>query len=78
MGVGAIIGILAVVQTYRKETIHRWANEVAIELSKVTWPNRETVQNGTLVVIVASAIATFYVAVLDRVWSFLTHLVYGA
>lgn len=75
---GAVLGVGLVIQTYRKENVRRWANEVALEMSKVTWPSKETVQNGTVVVIVCSLIATVYVAVLDRVWGFLTHLVYGA
>jgi preprotein translocase subunit SecE len=75
---GALLGALTVVQAYRKENIRRWADEVATELSKVTWPNREAVVNGTVVVVVASAVATVYVAILDRFWGFLTQLVYGA
>lgn len=75
---GAIIGALTVIQSYRKESVRTWANEVAAELSKVTWPTREAVLNGTLVVVVASALATVYVTILDRIWSFLTTLVYGA
>jgi preprotein translocase subunit SecE len=75
---GAVIGTLTVVQSYRKENVRTWANEVAAELSKVTWPKREDVLNGTLVVVVASALATVYVTILDRIWSFLTTLVYGA
>jgi preprotein translocase subunit SecE len=75
---GAGIGTLTVVQSYRKEHVRTWANEVAAELSKVTWPTREAVLNGTLVVVVASALATVYVTLLDRIWSFLTTLVYGA
>lgn len=75
---GALVGVLTVVQVYRKEHVRRWADEVALELTKVTWPSRETVTNGTIVVIVASMIATVYVALLDRFWGFLTHLVYGA
>lgn len=75
---GAGIGTLVVVQSYRKESVRTWANEVAAELSKVTWPTREAVLNGTLVVVVASALATVYVTILDRIWSFLTTLVYGA
>ena len=65
-------------QSYRKESVRTWANEVAAELSKVTWPTREAVLNGTVVVVVASALATVYVAVLDKIWGFLTTLVYGA
>jgi preprotein translocase subunit SecE len=78
MVAGAGVGAFTVIQSYRKENVRTWANEVASELSKVTWPNREAVLNGTLVVVIASAIATVYVTLLDRIWSFLTTLVYGA
>jgi preprotein translocase subunit SecE len=75
---GAVVGVIAVVQTYRKEHIRRWADEVATELSKVTWPTKDAVTNGTVVVIAATAITTVYIALLDRLWAFLTNLVYGA
>jgi preprotein translocase subunit SecE len=74
---GALVGVLVVVQTYRKEHVRRWADDVASELAKVTWPNKEMVTNGTIVVIVASAVFTVYIALLDRFWGFLTTLVYG-
>jgi preprotein translocase subunit SecE len=76
--IGALLSIVGVIQIYRKEGIRNWADEVAAELTRVTWPTRETVMNGTLVVVVASCIATVYVAILDRFWGFLTTLVYGA
>ncbi|MEO8904552.1 MAG: preprotein translocase subunit SecE [Polyangiaceae bacterium] len=75
---GAVLGAVGVLQAYRREGVRTWADEVALELSKVSWPNREAVMNGTVVVIVASAIAAVYIAVLDRFWSFLTTWVYGA
>jgi len=78
MVVGVLIGILAVVQFFRNPRIRQWADDVAGELSKVVWPTRETVTNGTIVVVVASAIATVYVGLLDRLWGFVTTLVYGA
>jgi preprotein translocase subunit SecE len=78
LAVGAGIGTLAVVQSYRKPGVRTWAGEVAAELSKVTWPTREAVMNGTVVVVVASALGTIYIAVLDRIFGFLTTLVYGA
>ncbi len=78
MIVGAVIGVLSVIQTYRRDGIRRWAGEVAVELSKCKWPDRQMVTNGTIVVVIASAIATVYVALLDRLWGFLTTLVYGA
>jgi preprotein translocase subunit SecE len=75
---GAVIGVIGVIQAYRKEGIRRWADDVATELSKCKWPDRQEVVNGTVVVVIASAIATVYVALLDRLWGFLTTLVYGA
>jgi preprotein translocase subunit SecE len=78
MAMGAVVALVVVIQTYRKEGTRRWADEVASELAKVVWPNKETVTNGTIVVIIASLIATLYVGLLDRFWGFVTTLVYGA
>jgi preprotein translocase subunit SecE len=78
MAVGAIIGVLAVIFCLRNEGIRRWADDVALELSKVTWPKKETVTNGTIVVIAAGLFATIYIGLLDRLWGFVTMLVYGA
>ena len=75
---GALIGVIAVIQTYRKEGIRQWANDVAGELAKVTWPSKDTVTNGTVVVVIATLISTTYIGLLDRLWGFLTNLVYGA
>lgn len=75
---GALVGIALVIWYYRKESVRNWAGEVASELSRVTWPNKETVTNGTMVVLVATLVATVYVAILDRFWGYLTNLVYGA
>jgi preprotein translocase subunit SecE len=76
--VGALVGLLVVFRVYGRPGIRTWANEVAVELSRVTWPNRETVTNGTVVVVVASVVAAVYISVLDKFWAFLSTLVYGA
>jgi preprotein translocase subunit SecE len=78
MVLGAMIGILGGAIVYKKEGVRSWADEVASELSKVTWPDKETVQNGTVVVIIASIFATIYVGLLDRLWHFITIQIYGA
>jgi preprotein translocase subunit SecE len=75
---GVLVGGIVLWQIYRRRNIRDWADEVAIELSRVTWPTREQVTNGTIVVLVASAVAAVYVALLDRLWAFVTTLVYGA
>ncbi len=75
---GAGIGLVALVYAYRREDVRTWVNEAAIELAKVTWPTKKDVTNNTIVVVVASVVATVYLALLDRFWSFVTNLVYGA
>lgn len=76
--VGAVVGIAVMTACLRNERVRRWADDVALELSKVTWPKKETVTNGTIVVIAAGAFATIYIGLLDRLWGFVTTLVYGA
>jgi len=74
---GAVIGILLTVRSYRKDSIRNWINEVATELTKVTWPDKKEVTNSTVVVVLTSAFATVFLALLDRFWGFVTNLVYG-
>lgn len=74
---GALIAIIAVVRAYRNAGVRTWADEVAAELAKVKWPTRKEVSNSTVIVIAAGAIATLYLALLDRLWSFVTDLFYG-
>lgn len=76
--VGVGIGIVSVIQTYRRAGIRKWADDVAMELARVTWPNKETVTNGTIIVIVASIVATTYVSLLDQFWGFVTRFIYEA
>lgn len=76
--VGVLLGAFLVFRLIRNPTVRKWADDVALELSKVVWPSKDTVRNGTIVVVVASALATVYVGLLDRLWGFVTTLVYGA
>jgi preprotein translocase subunit SecE len=76
--IGTVLGVFTILRYYRRPSVRSWATSVAGELARVTWPSKDTVTNGTIVVLVAGAIATVYVALLDRLWSYLTNLVYGA
>jgi len=78
LAAGGVVGVIVLLQLFRRPELRTWSDDVALELSKVVWPTRETVTNGTIVVIVASAIATVYIGLLDRLWNFVTTLVYGA
>jgi len=75
--VGGLISLVVVYRTYQKAEVRAWSDEVAAELAKVVWPSRKDVTNSTFIVIVASAVATIYLALLDRLWAFVTNIVYG-
>lgn len=74
--IGAVVGVLLVLRYYRRPAVRSWATDVASELAKVTWPEKETVTNGTVVVLVAGALATLFIALVDRLWGYLTNLIY--
>lgn len=74
---GVAVAIILVVSNVRKANVRDWANGVASELGKVHWPEKDTVTSGTVVVIAAGVFATLYIGLLDRLWGFVTMLVYG-
>lgn len=71
------ITLTAGVILYRHDRVYTLANEVASELSKVTWPNAKEVRAATIVVLVMSIIAAIVLFAFDFTWSNLTELVYG-
>lgn len=74
---GALVGLAVAVRAYQRDSVRNWINEVAAELAKVTWPDKKEVTNSTVVVVMASAFATVFLALMDRFWGFVTNLVYG-
>src|SRR5262245_61556794 len=77
MPLAALIGVIAAIYYWRRTRARQLAEEVASELSKVTWPSRTEVQNSTAVVIVTTIVATIFFALMDRFWKFATDLIYG-
>jgi preprotein translocase subunit SecE len=73
----AVISAVLVYRTYKKPDVRAWSDDVASELAKVKWPTKKEVSNSTIVVITASTVATIYLALLDRLWAFITNIVYG-
>jgi len=72
----AVIGVLISVYYWRKPEARQYANEVAEELSKVTWPSRKEVTNSTTVVVLTTLFATVFFALMDRFWGFITDKIY--
>jgi preprotein translocase subunit SecE len=77
MPVSGIIGAGTAVYYWYRTKARQLAEEVAAEMSKVTWPSRTEVTNGTVVVIVTTLVSTVFFALMDKFWGFITNLVYG-
>jgi preprotein translocase subunit SecE len=74
--IAGLIGVLVAVYYWRKPEARQYANEVAEELSKVTWPSRKEVTNSTTVVVLTTVFATVFFALMDRFWGFITDKIY--
>jgi preprotein translocase SecE subunit len=77
MPLAALIGAGAAFYYWHRTRARQLAEEVAAEMSKVTWPDRTEVTNGTVVVIVTTVVSTVFFALMDKFWGFITNLVYG-
>lgn len=75
--ISALIGIGVALYYFRKPSARQYAEEVASELGKVTWPSKKEVTNSTTVVVVTTIAATIFFALLDQFWRFITDKVYG-
>ncbi len=62
--VAVIVGIIC----FKNAEVRTLADEVAMELSKVTWPSRQETWAATIVVIATVAIAALYLGIFDAVW----------
>lgn len=74
--VAGLVGVLVSLYYWRKPEARQYADEVAIELSKVSWPSREEVTSSTTVVVLTTIFATVFFALMDRFWGFLTDKIY--
>lgn len=74
--VAGVVGILIAIYYWRKADARQYADEVAEELSKVTWPSRKEVTSSTTVVVLTTIFATVFFALMDRFWGFITDKIY--
>lgn len=74
--VAGVVGVLVAIYYWRKADARQYADEVAEELSKVTWPSRKEVTNSTTVVVLTTVFATVFFALMDRFWGFITDKIY--
>ncbi|MCL2777923.1 MAG: preprotein translocase subunit SecE [Polyangiaceae bacterium] len=75
--IAAIAGVVVALYYWRRQSTRQYANEVAEELSKVTWPTKKEVWNSTTVVILTALFATVFFALMDQFWRFVTDKIYS-
>lgn len=75
--IAAAIGIGVAYYYWRKASARQYANEVAEELSKVTWPTRKEVMNSTVVVVLTTIFTTVFFALMDQFWKYITDQIYS-
>jgi preprotein translocase subunit SecE len=75
--ISGAIGVATALYYWRRESARAYANAVAEELAKVTWPSKKEVQGSTTVVVATTLGAAVFFAVLDLMWRFVTDKIYG-
>ena len=75
---GGLIGIGFAWYYWRNKKVRTLIEEIAEELTRVTWPTRKEVTQSTTVVIIATAFSTIFFAQMDQFWLWVTKHVYGS
>ncbi len=60
------------------EKIKNFFREVKIEMSRVIWPSKEELWRSTWIVIFLTFAFAIYIFVVDTIFRYLFHLIYGA
>lgn len=74
---GIIVGFLVAFLAWRHQETFTKAQEITLELKKVTWPTRKETSAATMVVIVTVVISAILLGVFDVIWSWATGLIYA-
>jgi preprotein translocase SecE subunit len=75
--ISGALGIALALYYWKKPSARNYADEVAEELGKVTWPSKKEVQSSTIVVVATTIGAAVFFAVLDLMWRYVTDKIYG-
>ena len=70
--VGVVLAVLLTVALWRNRRAYQWTTEVAVELSRVTWPELDETRQSTIIVIAFSVVLALALSLFDFVWKFAT------
>jgi preprotein translocase SecE subunit len=73
--ISAVSAFVGTVYVYRRADVQTWAGEVAVEVSKVTWPSWGETKQHTMVVIVFSLIVSAIIGGFDLFWKWVTDMI---
>ena len=73
--IAAVVALGGTIYAFRRADVQTWAGEVAVELSKVTWPSWGETKQHTLVVIIFSLIMSGIIGGFDLFWKWITDLI---
>ncbi len=76
--IALVLAVSVTLYYWRQARTRILVEEVAEELTKVTWPSRQDVTSSTTVVIITTLLATVYFALMDQFWLWVTKHVYGS
>lgn len=69
---GVVAGVGMTYALFNNEKVYNWSTEVAVELSKVTWPDQDDTVQSTKVVIAFAVVVAGILSAFDFVWKFVT------
>ena len=70
-GLSVLVGALVFWGCYSHTQTNTFMNEVAVELSRVTWPTQKETSNATFIVIIMVLISGMVLGFLDYFWTML-------
>lgn len=73
--VGLALGAGLTIYAYSRQDVQTWTSEVAVELSKVTWPDWEETKKNTMIVIIFAIVLSAILSSFDFFWKWLTDLI---
>lgn len=78
VSIALVLAVGVTLYYWRQAKARVLVEEVAEELTKVTWPTRQEVTSSTTVVIITTLLATVFFALMDQFWLWVTKHVYGS
>jgi preprotein translocase subunit SecE len=75
--IGISAGAIFTYFAWRNADLFAKSQEIANELSKVTWPTRKETSAATVVVIITTIIISAILGLFDLVWSWATGIIYS-